>query len=305
MIVRRRPRWGLGQLMNGYTVEQLDAFFAELMKEPGMAGTNVGHYEGYAAMWKVLTGCDYPPKPGEPGGPGGPVVSPTPEQLARAQAAYAAGRLEGQRKYALYELKRRAAAAAAAPAVAAATQAMYAAQYAAAGVTPTIQYIGARPSGAAGAAAYYPTVSVSNLTRPGQPFQVDDELLVQIGGGRPNAAVTATATHDGSTSTSSFGNTDSGGFFQVRKRMTNAEIGTWQQTWKVGTEEASPRLSFSVVAKPTTTTAGAAAGGGAAAGEGEKKETAAPALLDQIKAVPWWVWAVAAGLIALVGARPR
>jgi hypothetical protein len=155
----------------------------------------------------------------------------------------------------------------------------------------------------AGAAAppvttYYPRVSVSNLSRPGQDFQPGDEWLVSIGGARPNASVSCTARRNGTTSTSEYGRTDAGGFFQLRGSMSQTEIGSWEETWRAGPEEASPRVTFKVVAKP-----------GAAApppGEEKKKEEApqeqpppTSALLDQLKAVPWWVWAAAGGGILL------
>jgi hypothetical protein len=168
------------------------------------------------------------------------------------------------------------------------------------GATPAGKTAQQAATASAGVTRYYPRVSLSNLSRPGQPFQVGDELLLQIGGGQPNAPVNATATHNGSSSTSDFGRTDAGGFFQLPVQMSEAEIGAWQETWRVGPEEASPRLSFSVAAKPSAAATGA--GGGQAAAQQEQQEaaSAAPAILDQIKALPWWVWAALGGGIFLL-----
>jgi hypothetical protein len=100
------------------------------------------------------------------------------------------------------------------------------------------------------APSYQPRVTLTNATRPGQPPQVGDSIRVDIQGGPPNEVVTATATHNSSTSTSEMGRSNAAGAWSTTVRMTPAEVGSWVEHWRVGAWPVSPTLSFTVTAAP-------------------------------------------------------
>lgn len=173
---------------------------------------------------------------------------------------------------------------------------------------------------------YYPRVSLSNLSRPGSSaFQVGDEWVLQIGAAPPNESVTAAAIHNGrSLGTSRHGSTNAAGFFSLAGRMSENEIGHWEERWSVRDYAASPALSFDVVAsvgqqqadsRLSVTGGGSSAAWRATAPEQTPESTAGapssglPAAADQVmgvvKSIPWYVWAAAAAAALLLSRRSR
>lgn len=101
-------------------------------------------------------------------------------------------------------------------------------------------------------------ITLSNVSRPGQPFQAGDSFALSIVGAAPNKPVTVSSQHNGAPSSGSFGNTDSSGNFSTSGVMTADTIGTWTEQWSVG-GVALQALTFTVSAAPSAT--GAASGG--------------------------------------------
>jgi hypothetical protein len=126
------------------------------------------------------------------------------------------------------------------------------------------------PAGSAGSAASVQVV-LQNSSRPGQPFQVGDNFLLTISG-PPNAAVVNSATQNGvSVGSTNYGSTDGNGSFSLSGTMTPGTVGTWAETWTVGTSSAS--LSFSVAAANPGTTG---SGGSGETGGGGSTSTTVP-----------------------------
>ena len=98
------------------------------------------------------------------------------------------------------------------------------------------------------------TVKLSNLTRPGSSgFYVGEQFLLEVHG-PASQPVADTAVHDGASSTTIHGQTDGAGNWSIRGTMTADHLGQWQETWKVGTIQATPVLSFTVSAAPAPAT---------------------------------------------------
>lgn len=148
---------------------------------------------------------------------------------------------------------------------------------------------------------YHPAVTLVNLTRSSdREFQVGDEFLLTIVGGPANSPVVDTATHNGITTATQHGFTDSAGTFSIRGRMTSAELGTWREVWKVGQYQATPVLDFRVIpAQPQPSTTHEEIGAPSPPGPPQKIEMSeirpgwTETLLEKAKSVPWWVWALA------------
>lgn len=88
---------------------------------------------------------------------------------------------------------------------------------------------------------------IHNDTNPANVnlFQVGDSWTLTITG-PPNTPVTGSATHNGATSTGSFGSTDSSGTKVIKGTMDSSTVGSWSEVWQVGnTTPAS--INFSVV----------------------------------------------------------
>jgi len=115
-------------------------------------------------------------------------------------------------------------------------------------------------AGTAPATSYSPTISLSNVTRPGQPFQAGDSFALSIIGAAPNKPVAVTSQHNGAGSSANFGNTDSHGNFSTSGVMTADTIGSWTEQWSVGGVPLQA-LTFTVSAAPSATSA---SGGGLA-----------------------------------------
>lgn len=170
------------------------------------------------------------------------------------------------------------------------------------------------------AVSYHPRVTLTNLSRPGQSLRVGDWLRVEILGGPPNQTVSMTEIHNGSTATTDLGKTSVSGAWSKDVLATANEIGHWVEHWRVGNTPVTPILTFDISAvipqqppqsRPPTPPTGGAAGAGAPAGGGGETAPSPDAgtfaerwtsgLLEYmtaaVKSVPWYVWAVAAGLL--------
>ena len=113
-----------------------------------------------------------------------------------------------------------------------------------------------------------PSARVSNLSRPGQSFQVGDTYLVQVTG-PANAPVSVSGTQGGkSLGTTPMGQTDGAGNFQKSGIMDGSTVGAWSEQWTVGNTNAGT-VNFSVAAAPSSPPP-AGAGSGAGAGGGSK-----------------------------------
>jgi hypothetical protein len=93
-----------------------------------------------------------------------------------------------------------------------------------------------------------PVVTISNQSRPGQPFQVGDSWLLTITGA-PSQPVTASANFNGSAygNNTPFGSTDSTGKFSTSGTFSSGQIGNWSEVWTVGGVPAAS-ITFSVAA---------------------------------------------------------
>jgi hypothetical protein len=91
------------------------------------------------------------------------------------------------------------------------------------------------------------TAVLSNATSPGAPFAAGDSFQLIVTG-PPNSPVIGTASQNGAvSSSSSFGSTDANGQKIITGGWTAADIGSWQETWQVGS--ATPAaLNFSIAA---------------------------------------------------------
>jgi len=164
---------------------------------------------------------------------------------------------------------------------------------------------------------YSPRVKLANLSRPGQSLRVGDWLRVEVLDGPPNQTVTLTEIHNGSTKTTALGDTNASGAWSKNVLCTENEIGHWVEHWRVGNTPVTPSLTFdisAVIPQPpaqSTPPTGGAAGAGAPAGGGGETAPSPDAgtfaerwtsglveyMTAAVKSVPWYVWAVAAGLL--------
>ena len=148
------------------------------------------------------------------------------------------------------------------------------------------------------------TVTLSNLSRPGQSFQSGDSFRLSISGAAPNSPVSASSTQNGvSQGTNSFGSTDGSGNFSTTGTFYPTNVGTWQETWTVGGQNVG-NVSFSVgpaggapvaassTLGPVTAPVTAAVPSVAA--------SAAPSSTFDWSSIPWWGWAGGAAVLLLL-----
>lgn len=120
-------------------------------------------------------------------------------------------------------------------------------------------------AGGGSPAASAPTgVVLSNVSRPGQLFQVGDNFKLVITGS-PNQPITGSATQNGTNSGSqSYGSTDANGQKTLTGVMDASTVGQWIEVWKVG-QGVAANLNFSV---STAAPAGGGSGGSSGGGSG-------------------------------------
>jgi hypothetical protein len=94
------------------------------------------------------------------------------------------------------------------------------------------------------------TATITNVSRPGQSFQVGDSWSLLITG-TPGVAVVGTASQNGAApSSSNFETTNESGQLTLTGTFGAGDVGTWSESWLVGS--GSPyTISFSV-ANPVT-----------------------------------------------------
>jgi hypothetical protein len=164
-------------------------------------------------------------------------------------------------------------------------------------VATSVAYSGfVTPAPTAGAA---PTLQLQNISRPGQPFQVGDNWSLSLTGA-PNAAVINTANQNGvSIGSTPYGQTDGNGKLVLTGTFTPDTVGSWSETWQVGTGSTS--VSFTVNNAPVGVSApspGATATGGGGATATDSTTAAAPAaslIPGSLTALPWGTIALVAG----------
>ena len=96
-----------------------------------------------------------------------------------------------------------------------------------------------------------PSVTLTNTTTGNASvFSPGDGYRISITGGLPGAAVTLAYNQNNGNNVGNYspGTTDGSGAFQLTGTESTNEIGTWMQTWYVGSPQvqATPTLSFSV-----------------------------------------------------------
>lgn len=156
-----------------------------------------------------------------------------------------------------------------------------------------------------GGGVYNPRVSFS-ASRQGSLLP-GDTWTVQITGGQPASAVTATSTQNGaSNGTNTMGVTDANGNFQLRGTIDTNSIGAWQETWYVAGQNAGS-FTFNVIAptSPTTSPTSGPTGGGYTAPTGGSAPpagsgTAVGTSGDWIPGISNTVVAGGAGLLVLL-----
>lgn len=111
--------------------------------------------------------------------------------------------------------------------------------------------------------ANYPVnAQLQNLSRADGSFRVGDKWRLTITG-KPNSAVTAVASQNGSTPSSApFGNTDSSGRRVIEGQFDQSTVGTWAQTWTVAGNSSAINFTVQAAAAlpPGTTTTGTTTG---------------------------------------------
>jgi len=145
-----------------------------------------------------------------------------------------------------------------------------------------------------------PTIQLQNMSRPGQPFQVGDDWSLTLTGA-PNAAVINTASQNGiSIGATPYGQTDGNGKLVLTGIFTPDAVGSWSETWQVGTGSTS--VSFNVANAPVGAAAppaGSTATGGGGATMTDSTSAAPPAasslLPSSLSSLPWGTIALVAG----------
>lgn len=99
-----------------------------------------------------------------------------------------------------------------------------------------------------------PTVQITNVSRGGSVnFWTPDTWRIDITGGAAYQDVMVCGTHNGqSMGCSVYGQTDGNGDFTMSGGLDNSTIGTWTETWYVGSTQATPGLLFYVWGTPCT-----------------------------------------------------
>ena len=106
------------------------------------------------------------------------------------------------------------------------------------------------PPGAAPPPPDFSAASISNVSRPGQSFQVGDSWSLVISG-RPGEAVTGAASQNGlPSSTSNMGTTDANGHLTLTGVFGAGDVGSWTENYLVGANNPFATVSFTVAAAP-------------------------------------------------------
>jgi hypothetical protein len=148
---------------------------------------------------------------------------------------------------------------------------------------------------------YNPKLSFSG----GSQLRVGDVWTVSISGAPPNAPVTVIATQNGlSGGVTAMGATDANGNFSKTGTMTADTLGSWAETWAVGSAPVGV-ISFTVVAAPIPPTPPSNPPPTPPPPVVIPKVTAPPTTSGfDFSSIPVWGWAIAAGVgVLLIGGR--
>lgn len=151
-----------------------------------------------------------------------------------------------------------------------------------------------------------------STSRGSNAMKVGDTWLLSITGATPNTQVSVSGSMPGGSFNTAMGSTDSNGNYSKSGTVGAGEIGSWSESWSVGSA-ASGSVSFTVSA---ATAAGAGSGGGAGAGSGSGSgdgrsggaESGGGAIGFDFHSIPWWGWAAGAGVAVMAfggGGRGR
>lgn len=144
-----------------------------------------------------------------------------------------------------------------------------------------------------GESVYHPAVRIENLSRPGSvsTFQIGDKFRLSVNNAKPNAPVSVATSQNGAGSSSTYGNTDANGSFEVSGTMAAEHLGAWSEQWTVGGGNAGT-IAFSVVeaAKKETPPPAKQPGEVPASGTGTEKKVPPPAPADDKTPATgdWW-----------------
>ena len=89
-------------------------------------------------------------------------------------------------------------------------------------------------------------VRISNISRPGQEFQIGDRFQILITAG-PDQTISVRTTMHGRTDWGpTIGSTDDSGRWSIEGQFEKSDFGDWREVWTVGGKLASPAIQFSV-----------------------------------------------------------
>jgi hypothetical protein len=104
---------------------------------------------------------------------------------------------------------------------------------------------GTATAGRASTAGQAASATISNQSRPGNPLRVGDTFLVEVRGA-PGQTVSVHAIQNGrDLGRSSYGSTDSSGYFRITGQLGPEHAGDWSEVWYVG-DTAAPGIRFNV-----------------------------------------------------------
>jgi hypothetical protein len=92
-------------------------------------------------------------------------------------------------------------------------------------------------------------------------FVVGDRWEVRISGAAPNAPVSVNGGMNGANALTPMGSTDASGNYTRNGQMTQAEVGSWQEAWRVNNQIIAS-FTFKVSPAGTATTSGTGTGTG-------------------------------------------
>jgi len=90
-------------------------------------------------------------------------------------------------------------------------------------------------------------------------FKVGDRWQIQISGAAPNAPVSVNGGMNGANALTPMGSTDASGNYTRNGQMSQAEVGSWQETWRVNNQILN---TFTFKVSPAGTAAGGTGTGG-------------------------------------------
>ncbi len=98
------------------------------------------------------------------------------------------------------------------------------------------------------------TAMLNNISRVGADinFYVGDSWLISVAGA-PNTTVWVSGGKNGASAMTQMGVTDPSGNFVLTGKMTADQVGTWTETWMVGSQSATP-IVFTVSQPPSGVT---------------------------------------------------